>query len=218
MMNYDYRIRYLSEDAPEPFAVEREFLPEAMEPTWLGLEEAKLAYFPWEKEYTPESYARVGWNDKGIHVLMYTNEPTIRCEVHDIGGDVYTDSCLEFFIAPVADDARYINCEVNPQGVFHLGIGTGRYDRTVERRVPENMNMRHSIHRGAWWAISYTIPANFLAERFGCGPRQMKEARGNFYKCGNLHILHHGMFYPYPIDKPDFHRPEYFARFVFYRD
>ena len=210
-----YRVRYLAEDAPVPVSEDREFDPGGIARAWLALDEARLAFFPWEKEYTPRSCARVGWNDSGIHVLMYADEPAVRCEIHETGGDVYTDSCLEFFLAPVASDPRYFNCEVNPKGVMHLGIGTGRYDRVVERRVPEGTNMRHSLHQGRWWAVSYTVPGAFLAEKFAVTPRQLSEARGNFYKCGNLHIRHHGMFCPYPLDAPDFHRPEFFARFVF---
>jgi len=208
-----YHIRYLPEDAPEPFAEETVFDPALIPESWMKLEEAKLDQFPWERDYRPSACARMGWNAKGLHILMYADEPSVRCEIRETGGDVYTDSCLECFIAPKAGDPRYINCEVNPLGTLHMGVGASRYDRVVERTVPEGMAIRHSQHNGGWWAVAYCVPAAFLKARFDIVPSEMRVTRGNFYKCGNAHTLHHGMYKPYDLEAPDFHRPELFARF-----
>ena len=192
-----------------------ELFPEAICEPWRSLNEAKLAHYPWkaiDSDYTPECAARVGWNAAGVHVLMYANEPIIRAVETTVGGDIYLDSCLEFFLAPHADSQKYVNCEVNPMAVMHIGVGEGRYGRNVFLEVPEGFNPVHSTHNGGWWAISYTIPTSFLKENFDFIPESCAHVRGNFFKCGDYERhVHHGIFYPNDMAKPDYHRPEVFA-------
>ena len=39
--------------------------------------------------------------------------------------------------------------------------------------------------------------------------------RANFYKCGDkMQYQHYGMWNEYHVEKPDFHRPEYFGEIV----
>ena len=209
----DYEIRYLENAGAMP--LEGEFSPEALTPPYAALMEAKLDKCPWGGDYRPDCRARVGWNEKGLHVLMYAQEREIRAEVTEIGGGVCADSCLEFFLSPDASAAKYVNCEVNPLCVMHIGLGEGRHNRTVLRSIPEGFNATHSLHQGGWWAVSYTIPASFLKEHFGVTLKKGMKMRGNFYKCGDdtAHV-HYLMFKPYDTPKPDYHRPEQFAEFV----
>jgi hypothetical protein len=142
--------------------LEGEFFRDGIPLPWSGLNEAKLDQFPWDTGYMPACFARVGWNSRGVHVLMYANEPVIRCVETEIGGEVCEDSCLEFFLAPDAEAQRYVNCESNPVCVMHIGVGDGRYGRRVFHQIPEGFEPTHSEHRGGWWAVSYTIPADFF--------------------------------------------------------
>ena len=209
-MQADYELLYLKGENALPLS--GEFDPETLPEPWRSLNEAKLDQCPWGGDYRPACAARAGWNENGIYVLMYAKEEEIRAEVKEIGGAVCTDSCLEFFLAPDADKPLYVNCEVNPLCVMHIGLGEGRHGRTVLKAIPEGFNPTHSEHRGGWWAVSYTIPADFLKEHFGVTPAAGQAMRGNFYKCGDLtgHI-HYCMFKPYDTPKPDYHRPEQFA-------
>ena len=205
----DYEIRYLEGGALKLSGV---FDPASLPDGVQNLSEAKLDSCPWGGDYRPVCAARVGWNETGIHVLMYADEPVIRAEVSEIGGSVCSDSCLEFFLAPDEKKNAYVNCEVNPLCVMHIGLGDGRHGRTVFREIPEGFNPTHSRHEGAWWAVSYTIPTAFLKERFGVVPAKGLGMRGNFYKCGDLTgHAHYLMFKPYDTPKPDYHRPEQFA-------
>ena len=209
-MRNDYELKYL--EGVNALPLSGEFDPAALPEPWNSLNEAKLNACPWGGEYRPECGARVGWNENGIHVLMYAKEPEIRAEVTEIGGAVCTDSCLEFFLAPDAEKPLYVNCEVNPLCVMHIGLGEGRHGRTVLKAIPEGFNATHSDHKGGWWAVSYTIPAAFLKEHFGVTPAAGQQMRGNFYKCGDLSAhVHYCMFKPYNTPKPDYHRPEQFA-------
>ncbi len=196
--------------------LEGAFDPEKLPEEYKALEEAKLEFFPWDVNgYRPDCRARVGWNEKGLHVLMYANEPTIRAEETEIGGFVCCDSCLEFFLMPREGNPLYFNCEVSPTPVPHLGIGDGRHGRTVIREVPAWMELVSSKHEGAWWAVSYTISAEFLKEWFGHTLASGQKMRGNFYKCADKHATpHYGMYHPYDLPKADYHRPELFADYV----
>ena len=209
-MEYVYDIRYL--DGACALPLRGEFDPEAIPEPWKSLSEARLIAAPWGGDYLPDSRARVGWNEKGLHVLMYANEATIRAEVTTIGGGVCADSCLEFFVMTSEKTGLYLNCEVNPLGVTHLAVGTGRHDRQVYAALPEGMDMTHSDHRGGWWAVSYTLPMALLEDRLGAGLRAGQVIRGNFYKCGDAtEKPHYCMFKPYDTAQPDYHRPEQFA-------
>lgn len=209
-----YVIGRLPENCPA-LELKGEFFPENLPLPWSKLNEAKICHYPWGKEYAPECAARVGWNSSGLHVLMYANEPEIRAEIRETGGSAYTDSCLEFFVSADADGACYANCETNPLAVMLLGLGTGRHGRFVHRQLPDGFDPSHSDHRGAWWAISYTIPAGFLKDRLNIALVPGGKLRGNFYKCGDAaQIPHYGMFRSYDLPQPDFHRPELFAEFL----
>ena len=215
-MSREYRIGRL------PEGIGRYELTGVFDPAKLGapynaLWEAHLDEFPWDENgYKPDVRARAGWNEKGLHVLMYANEPVIRAQETRTGGDVFLDSCMEWFLMPDADKPLYFNCEVSPRPAVHLGIGVERHGRTVYDELPEGMNVVSSRHEGGWWAVSYTVPADFLREVFGLTLASGLEMRGNFYKCGDgTDMPHYGMFKGYfDVEQPDYHRPERFARFV----
>lgn len=213
-MDIKYVINKLPEDISR-IPLDGEFSPDQISEPWLGLQEAKLESNPWlslDSDYMPKCAARVGWNEKGIHVLMYAQEPVIRAQETTVGGDIYLDSCLEFFLSPNANELKYVNCEINPLAIMHIGIGDDRYGRNVFAEIPAGFNPVSSKHKGGWWAVSYTIPVSFLKEHFAFLPHSGAHVRGNFYKCGDRERHpHHVMLHPYDIEKPDYHRPELFA-------
>ncbi len=216
-MDIKYVIKKMPEDDSR-MPLMGEFSPEQIPEPWSNLEEAKLERNPWlhlDSDYMPKCAARVGWNTSGIHVLMYAEEPVIRAQETKIGGNICADSCLEFFLAPNAGKVRYVNCETNPIAVMHIGIGDGRYGRNVFSEIPAGFNPVSSAHKGSWWAVSYTIPADFLKDHFDFTPHSGAPMRGNFYKCGDRERhIHHLLFHPYAIEKPDYHRPELFADMI----
>ncbi|MGI6173932.1 MAG: carbohydrate-binding family 9-like protein [Christensenellales bacterium] len=187
---------------------------------FMGTEDAQIALYPWDEVgYTPEAHARVGWNEDGLHVLMYAKEETTQGTVTETGGQVCVDSCLEFFFMPFPKaDARYLNCECNVLGTMHIGMGVGRSRpngrRLVEKELPRGMKVSASGHYGAWWAVSYTVPMSFLEGKFGETLKSGNVLRGNFYKCDESIHPHFGTWAPVSAEKPDFHRPECFAEMV----
>ncbi len=62
------------------------------------------------------------------------------------------------------------------------------------------------------WELRLDIPASV----FGLPAFPGLEARGNFYKCGDLLPEPHFLSWaPIATPRPDFHRPEFFDKMVF---
>ena len=168
--------------------------------------------FVWDETgYRPEARAYAAWSEDGLHALLCAKEETIIASVTGFGGDVYKDSCLEWFVQPFADDPRYINVEVNAGGAAYVGFGSGREDSKPLPAMPKGMTVTASVHAGSWWAIAYTIPASLIQELFGRELTAGACMRGNFYKCDESIHPHFGSWNPIEYPVPDFHRPEFFG-------
>ena len=212
----EYTVRRLPEELG-CLPLQGVFAPEEIPAPYAALEEADIALYPWDETgYKPEAHARVGWNEKGLHALLYAREETIHAECTEIGGRVCVDSCLEFFCMPFPqEDQRYFNAEMNPLGTLHLGLGEGRPNRVkVREKLPEGFRVSASVHAGGWWAVSYTIPMSWIEETFGRRLVGGQAMRGNFYKCDETIHPHFGTWAPVTKEHPDFHRPECFQPLV----
>lgn len=202
-----YSIRKWSGARPE---IDGKVFDPAQEP-FCALEYARVDSYVWDPDgYCPEARAYVARTDEGLLVLMCAREEkTYAVETH-IGGDVYRDSCLEFFLMgrPSCNE-DYINFEVNVNGVPHIGLGAGRPNRRVLKEIPAGMRISHSVHAGQWWAVCYNIPDAFIREMLG---GELEETvRANFYKCDESIHPHFGSWNPVRSAEPDFHRPESFG-------
>jgi len=213
-------MEYIVKKLPEGMGcmkLEGVFTPESIGGEYVRLDDAQVKEYVWPDEgYRPEVHARVGWNEKGLHVLMYALEPTIRATCTEIGGKVCPDSCMEFFFMPFPEtDRRYFNAEMNPLGTLHLGLGEGRGNRVKLRdALPEGFEIHTSVHDGAWWAISYTIPMSHIESVFGKTLGSGSRMLGNFYCCDETIHPHFGTWAPVVAPQPDFHRPECFQPIV----
>ena len=177
------------------------------------LEYAPIESYVWDASgYCPEARAYVTYDGEGLHALLCACESTISAEVKEFNGDVCRDSCLEFFLQPFEDDARYINIEVNAAGTALIGIGADRFDRVCLEKQPEGMNICASRHRGGWWAVAYDLPFALIEELYGRHPMQGDVMRGNFYKCDETIHPHFGSWAPIMNAFPDFHLSRYFGK------
>lgn len=173
---------------------------------------APIDSFAWDENgYKPEARAYAAWDGNGFHALLCAKEEKIAIATDSFGGDVYKDSCLEWFFQPFEDDPRYINVEVNAGGAAYISFGTDRWNRTVFEAEPEGMNIRASEHDGEWWAVAYTVPNALLEQLFGRVPQPGGAMKANFYKCDESIHPHFGSWNPIVWEHPDFHRPEFFG-------
>ncbi|MDL2206474.1 carbohydrate-binding family 9-like protein [Eubacteriales bacterium OttesenSCG-928-N13] len=179
-------------------------------------DDAWVACYPWPMGYEPKVRAQLTWSEHGLHVAMTAWEQTIVAKEWRMGGMVCQDSCMEFFFQPMPEsDARYINIELNPLGVMHIGIGAARQGRTVIMEYPEGMRPEIQIIAGECWTARYTIRTDWLSSLFpGWAPREGMRMRGNFFKCDETIHPHFGCWHPVHTKEPDFHTPDDFGELL----
>lgn len=142
--------------------------------------------------------------------------------VTEDNGRVWTDSCVEFFIAP--DQGLYYNFETTCIGRLLLGARKSRTE--AEHASPETLGgiLRRTSLPGEpfaeregdnRWHVVLAIPPRALF-RHRIEDWSGVEARMNLFKCGDeLSHPHFLSWQPIRTEKPDFHRPEFFAQVRF---
>ena len=184
---------------------------------------AEINSFHWEKEgYSrPESYAALfAVEGEGIHAVLWSFEDNIRCECSERDDPVYTDSCLELFLMPVEGDARYINFEVNPKGVYLSQIGEKREGRQFIKELtdlePVIMPVDVKANGKKAWGCDILLPEKFIADLYGTEYKiHPCEIKGNFYKCADLSASpHYGAHFPVTTAALGFHNPDCFGKII----
>ena len=180
---------------------------------WASANVAELDYI-WEN-YFPSPYttkAQMVHSDEGITVRLTTNEWPIRVTAMSFNSRICIDSCMEFFFIPNMDDPDYINLEVNPAAVALTAKGPGRGDRPRLDIHGEDVKIETSVVGEAGWTAMAFISYGFLLKHYSHCAKTM---RANFYKCGDETVRKHfSTWNPISIEKPDYHRPEYFGRII----
>jgi hypothetical protein len=180
---------------------------------------ANIDIFPWPAingdDFRPLTTVKMAAGADSLFVFMETSETEIRAELKGLSRQVYTDSCMEFFLMADPDNStQYINWEFNPVGAMCLAVGTHRYDRH-EIQIDTYMELfkvKTNISDNGW-NIEYHIPFTFLRSCFpSLKLKQGYIMRGNFYKCGDKTARpHYGCWSPIDLPSPDFHCPPFFG-------
>ena len=173
--------------------------------------------------YTPQVVFRIAYSDRAIFLHFRVKEDSIRAAAPQDNGHVWEDSCCEFFSQP-ADDGTYYNIECNCGGTILVGCGKGREGRTLApQTVLDQVDRWSSLGRRPFeelkgpydWQMAFIIP---LKTFFMHDIKSLsgKTIRANFYKCGDaLQKPHFLSWNPINIEKPDFHRPDFFGEITF---
>ena len=185
-------------------------------PDWNEVPAVELAHAPWLEPCAVAARARLCRDDEALWVRMEAEESPIRAELTGKLDPVCTDSCLEFFYAPNAEDKRYFNFEWNPLGTLCLGFGGSRPTRVRQVVKDAEALFRPRPYRtGTGWGIVFRIPLTFLRLYFP-DYEFLGEAACNFYKCGDATpVPHYLAWAPLSSDTPDFHRRQDFGRVLF---
>jgi len=177
----------------------------------------------WEEYgYLPEVNFRIAYSGDEIWLKYYVNEKHLKAFETKTNGDVYKDSCVEFFISP--DGENYYNFEFNCIGTIHLAWGPGRYNRKfVDPLVIEKIEVKSSLANQPFdektgnfsWQIMVRIPTEcFIFSKLST--LKGLKARANFYKCGDgTPEPHFVTWNPVKTTNPDYHRPEFFGEVLF---
>ena len=193
--------------------------PDAID--WTTVPAAKIDTYAWEdRGYEPAAEAAMVFvPDFGFVLRMTCAERAPKAVYTQYNEPVYTDSCMEFFAAWRAGDARYMNMEMNAKGTLLSCVGADRHVRTPIRDLTGGELPRVTGHVGTFeWSLVAEIPMTLLGRVFDMDPADFKPGyrfSGNFYKCGDeTAVPHYGMWNPVRLPKADFHRPEFFGTFI----
>lgn len=178
---------------------------------WDKAEEGKISMQRWTEFYQPVSTTfKLLRCPDGISVLMHTDEKNLRSECKEQNGNVYLDSCMEFFFKPDPWDVNYINFELNPDKILCMEIGAERYGRKQLDTDRAIFNIE-SVTDANGWTLKFYIPDSFLLEHFN---KIHTICRGNFYKCGGFNN-HYITWSEVEVENPDFHLADFFGQIEF---
>ncbi len=172
--------------------------------------------------YKPKLNFRIGHTGTEIWLKFYVEEKHILAMETRTNGDVYKDSCVEFFIA--FDSNNYYNFEFSCIGTRHLSFGPGRGNRTrISPAIVEQIEIESSLGNQPFeaksgnfeWEMMIRIPV-FCFTFNDISSLEKTLASANFYKCGDATAEPHFVTWnPIETENPDYHRPEFFGKVQF---
>jgi len=175
----------------------------------------------WEAfPYSPEVSFGIAHNGEAIFINYRVNESDIKAVCDHDNGRIWEDSCVEFFVS--FNNEPYYNIECNCIGKLLIAKGAGRENRiplpeTLLKRIDRWSSLGNSPleNLSGNWEVSLIIPKEIFYPEI-IDSFNNTEARGNFYKCGDLlQTPHYLSWNPIHTEKPDFHRPEFFGQLLF---
>ncbi len=177
-----------------------------------------------EYPYTPKAEFRIAHTGKSIVINYRVEEDSVRAVAAD-NGNVWEDSCCEFFSIP-AGDGVYYNMECNCAGQMLIGCGKGRENRErAPKEVLDTVKRWSSLGRKPFeekdapqqWQMVLVIPTSAYFKHH-ITSLAGSTIRANFYKCGDkLRKVHFLSWNPIDLPSPNFHCPEYFGEVSFER-
>lgn len=196
----------------------------AIDETFSLVEDHPIACNNWARDYpyAPDVSFRMFHNGTTLFLRYGVAEHCTMARVARDNGEVWTDSCVEFFIAP--DRRGYYNFEANCTGRLLLAFRRERSTpRLASSEVTASVKRSSSLGDAPFdervgdnrWTLTLAIPSSALFMH-GLKSWSGLNARMNLYKCGdNLSQPHFLSWKPIRATRPDFHLPEFFEEVVF---
>ena len=143
----------------------------------------------------------------GITVKFESDEKNPVIKYSHANQPAWTDSCVEFFLAPYPDEkGNYLNFEQSLGGALLLQKGPNAVDRVYIPHSDEYFETEKQIDENGW-KIKFFIPFSFIDKHFAT---MNKKFRGNFQFCcedKDVYLTWNRIENPFPA----FHKPEYFG-------
>ncbi|MDP2335693.1 MAG: carbohydrate-binding family 9-like protein [Bacteroidota bacterium] len=190
----------------------------------LEIESLQLEMVNWDEfPYKPDVSVRIAYNENELFLQYRVSEQSVKAEISESNGKVWTDSCVEFFLSPEGND-EYYNLEMNCIGTALLG-----FRKKVEQAVHAPAELIDRIRRisslgespfperqePTEWQITIAIPWESFFKH-NLKPVNGKKMRGNLYKCGDeLTVPHFVSWTKIKTENPSFHAPEFFGGLEF---
>ncbi len=179
--------------------------------------------WPSEYPYAPEVSFRMFHTGSWLMLRYEVAEQYTAARVTEDNGEVWTDSCVEYFLAP--DETGYYNIEATCIGRILISNRKSRTEGVVpaSREVMDKVLRMPSLGTEPFeeregdnrWSLTLAIPPQALF-RHEINDWSGRKMRMNLYKCGdNLTKPHFLSWQPILTEHPDFHRPEFFTDIEF---
>ncbi len=164
--------------------------------------------------YKPEVYAQIAHDSEGFVIKFTVHEKNPKCIHKNHLEYVHLDSCIEWFVnfAPEKTD-KYFNFEINAAGAMNVGFRKNRDEyKLLTPEEINSFNIKTEIFDD-YWTGEYKIPFAFIATKIdGYKFEENPKIKTNLYKCGDETEFEHYMScFDIPLEKPDFHCPQYFG-------
>ena len=170
--------------------------------------------------YCPEAAFRIAHTGEVILLHFRINEADIKAVCERDNGNVWEDSCVEFFIS--FREKEYYNIECNCIGKMLIGKGQGKEGRIclpddLLKKVDRWSSLGDSQveNLSGDWEVSLVMPKEIFYPDISNSFDKIK-AKGNFYKCGDcLQTPHFLSWNPIQNETPNFHLPRFFGELLF---
>lgn len=163
--------------------------------------------------YATPVYAQLAYDDTGFIVRFTVEEADPRRTKTQHLEHVHKDSCVEFFVNFTPDATnKYINFEVNANGVMNAGFRSGRKDNVpLQIAEMDAMSITPCIEKDHW-TVTYKIGFDFIKKYFPTfDMSNCDHVRGNLYKCGDeTEMEHYVSYFSISLKRPNFHNPRFF--------
>jgi len=180
----------------------------------------RLEMVNWEEyPYKPEVSVQIAWNENELFLQYKVKEQSVKADITESNGRVWTDSCVEFFLSPEGND-EYYNLEMTCIGTALLGFRKkgGHADHASEEQIAMIRRMStlgelpfQEKKEETQWQITMAIPWEVFFKH-ELKPEHGTKFRGNFYKCGDeLTVPHFVSWTKINAPAPAFHMPESFG-------
>ncbi len=171
--------------------------------------------------YRPMTTFAIAYSATGIYIDFLVRCNYLRAVNYTNQSPVSQDSCVEFFIDPLCN-GHYWNFEFNCIGAINASHRSERPNPTrlndeelaKIRRYPSCGTRPFCEIEGLFtWSLLVFIPFELMNLDADNLP---EHSRANFYKCASATSDPHYLSWrPILIDKPDFHRPDFFGDIIF---
>ena len=200
---------------------------------WKNVPALEITFFrPEGGRHRPLTHCKLIYDAESIYGIFRVEDQYVRCVHAGFQGDVYKDSCVEFFVQPKATGG-YFNFEFNCGGALLASYVTdpARVNGRVKEYTPLTTDDEREIIRyhnlpslvepeinvKTIWFLEFSIPFALLSKYAGLlGEVRGQSWRANFYKCGNETSHPHWGAWS-KIDACNFHAPANFGSIHFER-
>lgn len=188
--------------------------PVSGQPNWDTIPQLQVDNYQWVPPVDIQMTAQLCYSPDGLHIHLKAREKNIRAEYTEPLSMVCEDSCMEFFFRPVAEEMRYFNFEINPNGRTYIGFGNGIGD--LIRLIPsseDQLLQKKVAYTEDGWEVYFTFPVSMIRVFFpGYQLKPGMKIYANCYKCGDLTEQRHYISWNLiEGENASFHEPAYFG-------